>query len=170
MSKVALYMHNLSCTKIHTKAGFVIWGMWSHIINLLRHAFYCTSKTDMNPSRQAVFHMPRSFLTINFFKLECKKDQFPIYMLQYLFKSVHMFYVLCTYVFTNDVACYLAEIPLPNQKSITDKWIPILQVVNKTIRLTQKLFMSLSKVYVKKGGVHWFFMINEVNLLFYIIR
>ena len=28
--------------------------------------------------------------------------------------------------------------------------------------------MSLSKVHVNQGGVDWFFVINEVNLLFYI--
>ena len=43
-----------------------------------------------------------------------------------------------TSVATNDVAHYLPEICLPNQKYITDRRIPILQVVNKiiSIRLT----------------------------------
>ena len=63
------------------------------------------------------------------------------------------------------------EIPLPNQKSITDRKISILQVINErlSIRLPPKLFMSLSKVYVNQGGVDRYFLINEVNLLFYII-
>ena len=30
--------------------------------------------------------------------------------------------------------------------------------------------MGLSKVHVNQGGVDWSFLINEVNLLFYIIR
>ena len=56
-------------------------------------------------------------------------------------------------------------------KSITHRWIPILQVANKiSTRLTPKLFKSLSKVYMNQGGVDWFFIVNEVNLLFYIIR
>ena len=63
------------------------------------------------------------------------------------------------------------EIPLPNQKSITGRKISILQVINErlSIRLPPKLFMSLSKVYVNQGGVDRYFLINEVNLLFYII-
>ena len=38
------------------------------------------------------------------------------------------------------------------------------------MRLTLKLFTSLSKVYVNQGVVNWFLVINKVNLLFYIIR
>ena len=63
------------------------------------------------------------------------------------------------------------KIPLPNQKSITHRRISILQVINErlNIRLLPKLSMSLSKVYVNQGGVDRFFLISEVNLLFYII-
>ena len=62
------------------------------------------------------------------------------------------------------------EIPVPNQKSITQRQIPILQTVNKIVnkivskRLTPKFFVSLSKVYVNQGGANWPFTINEVNL------
>ena len=73
---------------------------------------------------------------------------------------------------TDDITCCLPEIPLLNQKSVTHRQIPIWQVVNKirNIRLTPKFFMSLSKVYENQGGANWFFVNNEVNVLFYIIR
>ena len=73
---------------------------------------------------------------------------------------------------TSCVARYLPEIPLPNERSLTHLWIPILQVVSKiaSIRLTLKLFTSLSKVYVNQEGANWSLVINEVNLLFYITR
>ena len=47
------------------------------------------------------------------------------------------------------------RIPLPKQKSVTHRHIPILQVVNKiiSIRLTPRLFMGLSKVYVNQGSL-----------------
>ena len=69
------------------------------------------------------------------------------------FKPVHMFQP-GTSIANNDIARYLPEIPLPNLKSTTHRRIPILQVVNKivSIRLTPKLFTSLSKVYMNKGG------------------
>ena len=61
-----------------------------------------------------------------------------------------------TSIATNDVANYLLEIPLPSQKSVTHRQIPILQLVNKiiSIRLIPKLFMSLSKVFVNQGGAN----------------
>ena len=57
-----------------------------------------------------------------------------------------------------------------NQKVITHRQIPILQVVNKIISIRLTPFMSLSKMYANQGGAGLFFVINEVNLLFYIIR
>ena len=59
-----------------------------------------------------------------------------------------------TSIATNGVGCYLPEFPLPNQKSIYFKKVLILQIVNKiiSIRLTPKLFMNISKVYVNQGG------------------
>ena len=53
-----------------------------------------------------------------------------------------------TSIATNNLAVYLPEILLPNQKSLTHRKIPILQVVNKImgIRLTPKLFMSIKSV------------------------
>ena len=66
---------------------------------------------------------------------------------------------------------YIPEIPLPDQKSITHRRILILQIVNKiSIRSTSKLLMGLSKVFVNQEVPTDSFVINEVNLLFYIIR
>ena len=57
---------------------------------------------------------------------------------------------------TNGVTRYLCEISLPNEKSIIQRQISVLQLVNKSvsIRFTPKLFLSLSKAYLNQGGAN----------------
>ena len=90
-------------------------------------------------------------------------------MLKCLFKFVHV--LARTSVASNDIAYYLPEILLANKRRLTHRRIFILQVVSKivSIRLTPKVFLSPSKVYVNQGGANWFFMNIEVNLLFYLL-
>ena len=57
---------------------------------------------------------------------------------------------------TNGVTRYLCEISLPNEKSIIQRQISVLQLVNKSvsIRFTPKLFLSLSKAYLNQEGAN----------------
>ena len=123
--------HAIACAHLHT------------CLNLLSCAFYHTLKTDMNPSRRVFF---RSF--------ECSITFLKINFLNYIVRKIS-FSFTCYSISLNQYICFSQEdrlqlIPLPDQKSITQQKNSHLTSINKivSIRLTPKLFMSLSKVYV----------------------
>lgn len=105
-----------------------------------------------------------------FLKLECKKDIFHLLVIVSLqisacFSQEHWLWTMTLHVI------YLKFLCQPKVYNSHGEFAS-LQVVNKiiTIRLTPKLLMSLSNVYVNQEGANWFFVVNMVNLLFYITR
>ena len=136
---------NCTCMPPHMPKFIQLCYLW----HMLPIAYGCEPL-----KASSLLHAQITFLTIIFLSKNVRKINFSftsysISLNQYMLQSGNR-------IATNDVACYLREIPLPNQKLITHRRIPILQVVNKiiSIRLTLKLFTSLSKVYVNQRVVN----------------
>ena len=117
-------------------------------LNLLRRAFYRTAEMDMNPLKRALCVI-----------VTC----YSVSLNQYICfsRNIDCNWWRCTLSIWNSSA----------KRKVYNRWITILQVVSKivSIRLTPKLFMSIKSV-CESRRCRLIFKINEVNLLFCIIR
>ena len=140
--------HAIARTHLHTP------------LNLLRRAFYRTAEMDMNPLKRAV---RLDYILKNVRKINFSFTCYSVSLNQYICfsRNIDCNWWRCTLSIWNSSA----------KRKVYNRWITILQVVSKivSIRLTPKLFMSIKSVYESRR-CRLIFKINEVNLLFCIIR